>query len=62
MHSKGSTWIVLVQHQWGGDKCHKEDEYERIGYGLVKGVMKGVEYVRVMNEDVREDGKGVRDV
>ena len=48
MHSKGSTWIVLVYHQWGGDKCHKEDECERIGYGLVKGVMRGVQYVREM--------------
>ena len=32
----------------GGDTYHKEDECERIGYGLVKGVMRGVEYVRVM--------------
>ena len=62
MHLKGSTWIVLVQHQWGGDKCHKEDECERIGYGLVKGVKKGVEYVRVMNEDIRAIKGSVRGV
>ena len=58
MHSKGSTWIVLVQHQWGGDKCHNEDACERIGNGFVKGLMEVVECVRVMSED----GRGVRDV
>ena len=41
MHSKGGTRIVLVYHQWGGDKCHKERACEGIGYEVVKGSNEG---------------------
>ena len=63
MHSKGSTWIMLVQHQSGSDKCHKKRACERIGYEVVKGSNEGgVEDVRVMNEDVRDIKGSVRDI